>query len=309
MCIFVKPSVVLLGANGFVGSALSRELQDSFDVVPQTRRDFDVCDQKLLSQFLEKHEAKIVINATGKVAGIRGNIENPASLLISNINSSIAIMNVCHNLKIRNLIQFASACVYPLNEKTSARPEDLNKGEVEPTSRSYAMAKLLVIEATRAFNEEHNYNWKVIIPSNLYGPGDWETDSGGHVMSMLMARFIVARRCADNKVEVWGDGKSRRSFLHISDLASAVNFLLTSGSFVEDVINVSGDFEHEISDIAALIKKITDFSGDIFYDLTKPNGARRKKLDDSYLRGFGWSPKISLAQGLLEYKNLFERVI
>jgi GDP-L-fucose synthase len=300
--------VVVLGADGFVGSSLVRNLGNDFEVISHKRKNFDVTDEFKLSQFLHSANPNYVINATGKVAGVQGNLENPATLMHANLSSSLSIMKICHDLEIRNLIQFASACVYPVAFDQPSRPEDLNTGSIENTSSSYALAKLAIIEATQAYNREFGHNWVCIIPTNLFGPGDLYSGNKGHVISMLVDKFLLAKREELSEVQIWGDGKALRNFLYIDDLAMAVRHLLKVQLFNEPVINLSGEVELSIYDLAVLIKNITGFKGEIKLDTSKPSGAKRKLLDDSYFRSQGWRPTYSLERGLSDYINSFENV-
>ena len=298
--------VVLLGAAGFVGSGIIQELNLGYDLILQTSDQFDVCDQSILKQFLERSQADFVINCVGKVSGIQGNLDHPATLLMSNATSSTSVMQVCHQLGIQNLIQFASACVYPLDEIRALKPIDLNTGLIEQSSKSYAAAKLLTIEATSAFNQEFGYSWTTFIPTNLYGPGDVHAGTRGHVVSSLFSRFLAARENGDKEVVVWGDGLSLRNFLHINDLAKAVELRIRTESRVDDVINLAGKEEISIGELAKKIASITNYRGLVRFDFSKPNGARRKQLDDSYWRSLGWNPKIDLDAGLTNYLESFE---
>ena len=293
--------IALLGANGFVGGALSKFLAGSYELVGTSREFLDVCDTRKLHNFLKDVKPEVVLNATGEVSGIQGNIDKPASLLFSNLNSSSSVMNACINLEIRHLVHFSSACIYPLAVSSFAKPEHLNTGEIEVTSASYATAKLMTIQASKAVNEEYGFCWTNFVPTNLYGPGDWKSSSNGHVIAMLVDRFLKAVEVNDNVVEVWGDGQSLRNFLHVDDLASAINHYLIGDLDVKPVINLSGNEEFQILDIARFIAELCGFRGEIYFNQEKPNGARRKNLDDSYWRNGGWMPQKSLFHGLEEY--------
>jgi len=297
--------VLLLSPNGFVGSGVKRVLDSSHSLVTLCRDDLDFRDTENLTSQIRDIAPYTVINAAGVVAGIQGNIDNPVNLLMSNTEISTSVLRSCHEVNVPRYIQYVSACVYPLNESNLSRPEDLGTGPIEPTSMSYATAKILAIEAVRAYRKQHKRDWFSVIPTNLYGPGDWNQSSGGHVIAMLMQKFVFAKNNGSDKVTVWGDGKSRRSFLHIDDLAKATDFILRQPPGCEPLINVSGDQEITIKDLSLLIREVTEFDGDIIFDSTKPNGARRKQLDDSYLRGKGWRKSVTLELGLRDYLKHF----
>lgn len=301
----ISQTVLLLSPDGFVGSAIKRNLGSVTSVVTLSRKDFDFRDTKVLIARIRDIDPSVVINAAGRVAGIQGNIDHPVDLIMLNAEITTSVLRASHEVGVARLIQFASACVYPLNELTPSRPEDIGTGLIEQTSLSYATAKIFAIEAVRSYRKEFNHDWLTLIPTNLYGPGDWDHGSGGHVISMLMEKFIFARDQHSEAVSVWGDGKSTRNFLHVDDLASAVQFLVKQESNNESVINVSGDQEITIKDLAFLMRDIVGYDREVQFDESKPNGARRKQLDDSYLRAKGWRPSVALEVGLRDYLERF----
>ncbi len=216
--------ILLLGSEGFIGGAMKRVLEPLEDLRALTRADVDLTDYKMVAEILEEFKPRTVINAGGRVAGIQGNIDFPADLMLDNTEISISVLRACHERSIPMVIQFASACVYPLNDLHASKPDEIGTGKIEQTSASYAMAKIHAIEMVRAYRKQYQHDWYTFIPSNLYGPGDWNHGSGGHVAAMLMEKFITAKRDHKSSVEVWGDGHSKRNFLHVDDLADAVKF-------------------------------------------------------------------------------------
>lgn len=297
----ISQPVLLLSPDGFVGSAIKRGFNSSNFLTALSRQEVDFCDTYELTRQIREISPSCIINAAGSVAGIQGNIDHPVDLIMSNTEVTTSVLRAAHAVSVSKYIQFASACVYPLNESTPSRPEDLGTGPIEQTSLSYATAKILAIESVRAYRNQYKHDWVTIIPTNLYGPGDWDHGSGGHVISMLMEKFVVAKKDGIDSVTVWGDGNSRRSFLHIDDLAEATQFILKQSPDDQAVINISGDQEISIGNLAFLIREVTGFEGEVIFDSTKPNGARRKQLDDSHLRSKGWQPSVTLEAGLRGY--------
>lgn len=293
--------IVLLGSGGFIGSSIDRRFKGKRDFVSFNKNQLNVLNESKLISVLRETKPNLVINAVGKVGGIQGNLDSPAELMMVNVKTNLSIMNACHELRIKNLIQFASACIYPLNEERGLKESDLGTGLIEQSSKGYAQAKIFGLESYDAFNIQHGYNWRTIIPTNLYGAGDWHTDSGGHVIAMLASKFLNAKKNNHKTVEVWGDGRSLRNFLNIDDLSAAVDFYLNLRTPLASIINISGDEEISILELADIIKNIVGFEGEVIFDLSKPNGARRKLLDDSYFRSFGWKPRIKLKEGLRNY--------
>lgn len=293
--------ILVIGSSGLIGSSVLSTIRENYETVGLSRNDMDVLDTAALSDFIHDLKIDTVINAAGKVAGIQGNIDAPADLLIQNSLISNSVLQACHKNEVRNYIQFASACVYPINRSDFAKPEDIGTGAIEETSRSYAAAKILAIEAVIAFTRQYGYAWSTLIPSNVYGPGDWHSGKNGHVISMLTNRIVDAIQSDSSEIIIWGDGKSTRNFLHVNDLANAVNFLLSTPVKLPPVVNVNGYEENSILDITKLISELAGFGGEIRLDTTRPSGAKRKNLDDSFLRQIGWHPVVSTRDGLSDY--------
>jgi GDP-L-fucose synthase len=301
-----KPRILVFGADGFIGTAISKEFSNFDSYLGLTRKDLDVRDYSKVKKFIVDFAPTIVINATGKVAGIQGNIDSPVNLMRDNSENILSITKACHEMKIIKMIQFASACIYPLNEFSASKPEDLGTGIIEQTSKAYAISKIFGVELFDSYRRQFGYQWSTIIPTNLYGVGDWNTGTDGHVIAMLTKKFIKAKQNRLPQVEVWGDGKSYRSFLNVIDLAAATKFFVLNDMFSNQVTNLNGEKEVSIYDLAYLIKNVTEYSGEIVFDASKPNGARRKTLNDDSIRKLGWEPKISLSQGITEYVKELE---
>ena len=301
-----NPRILVFGADGFIGAAISKEFSTFDSYLGLTRRDLDVCDYSEVKKSITDFEPTIVINATGKVAGIQGNIDSPVNLMRDNSENILSITKACHELKILKMIQFASACIYPLNELSESKPEDLGTGVIEQTSKAYAISKIFGVELFDSYRRQFGYQWSTIIPTNLYGVGDWNAGTDGHVIAMLTKKFIEAKQNKLPQVEVWGDGKSQRSFINIIDLAAATKFFVTRDMFSHPITNLNGEKEVSIYDLAYLIKNATEYPGEIIFDASKPNGARRKSLNDDSIRKIGWEPKISLSQGITEYVKKLE---
>jgi GDP-L-fucose synthase len=301
-----KERILLFGADGFIGRAISKELLKYDTYLGLTRNDLDVCDYLKVKQAVMDFKPTVVINATGKVAGIQGNIDLPVSLMRDNSENILSITQACHELKIIKMIQFASACVYPLNESRPSKPDDLGTGPIERTSKSYATSKIFGIELFNSYRKQFGYKWSTIIPTNLYGKGDWNTDTDGHVIAMLSKKFLEARQKQLPQAQVWGDGRSLRNFLNIVDLADATRFFISKDMFDLEITNISGEKEVSIEELAFLIKQVAGYEGQLVFNKSKPTGARRKILNDDQIRMLGWNPKVSLSQGITEYVKELE---
>jgi GDP-L-fucose synthase len=293
--------IVLFGGSGLIGSSLKRVLSPKEVVIAPSRSELDLNDHRDVSHYLNAIKPDAVINAAGAVAGIQGNINHPSRLILDNADISINIIKACLKTNVTTYLQFASACVYPIQEFRPSVVADIGTGPIEGTSRSYAYAKILAIEAVSAVRNEYGLNWTTLIPSNIYGPFDWKHGNDGHLLSMLTSRFLEAKQNGATEVEVWGDGLSKRNLLHVEDLAQAVICLLDSPGEWDAVYNICGDEECTVREISEIVKQKSKFDGKLTFDNTRPNGARRKILDDTRIRALGWKPTINLDEGIEKY--------
>jgi GDP-L-fucose synthase len=292
--------IALLGPNGFIGSSLTREFKDSKDNIKSIDRDtVDIFDSSELTKLIFGRD--VLINCIGSVGGIAKNLAEPVALLEHNAMTSLAIIKAARNASVAHLVQFVSACVYPMNSSNPMRPSDLGKGAIEDSSRAYAAAKILSIENVRAHRRQFGFEWISILPTNIYGDADWNHGEDGHVIGMLVHKFAIAMRDELKEVIIWGDGTALRDFLNVEDLASATKYVIENKLYKEEIINIAGSGEISINDLAELLKSLCGFKGKLIFEKSKPSGAPRKLLDDGYLRGFGWKPKMSLEEGLSKY--------
>jgi GDP-L-fucose synthase len=304
-----RSNVLLLGSDGLIGSAILKNWNSNYSLKILTRKQFDLRDTERLKRELIESSIDSVINAAGKVSGIKGNIESPGKLFLENSEVTLSVMRACLDTRIQRLIQFASACIYPADFYGLSKESMIGSGQVEETSRGYAYSKLMTVEGTRAIRKEHGLLWTTLIPSNIYGEGDWFHGEDGHVISMLVRKFLLAKESQEAAVEVWGDGTAIRNFLHVDDLAKSVIQVINSDFFEHSEMNVSGDSETTVENLARIIAKHTQYPGKIFFNSQKPGGAKIKLLDDSIIRSMGWKPIILLEDGLRKYCQVFPRNI
>ena len=205
------------------------------------------------------------------------------------------------NLKIINL---GSSCIYPLNAKNPISEDSFMTGTLEPTNSPYALAKITAIEIGRSISSQYGHSILNLMPTNLYGPNDYFSKENSHVIPGLFYRMHNAKLSNDKLFEVWGSGKPLREFLHVEDLAYAIEFLLDKNLDI-DLLNVGSGYEISIKDLAEKIKKIIEFKGDILFDESRPDGNPRKLLDSSKINSHGWKSKISLDDGLMNTYSWF----
>lgn len=291
---------VLVLGKGLVGSSLSRRfsLNAELQTFSVSRSDFDFRDSIKLEKQISSLKPSVVIIAAGVVGGIERNLVEPYDLGSQNSVMLTNIVNVCLELKIENLINLVPACVYPANISRRMSPGDLWMGPMEKTSLAYSTAKLLGVVLIDAVRAQFGNRWISVIATNLYGNVNSCAPQKQHVIPALLAKFHEAKLSGAPQLSLLGDGTPVREFMHVDDLASAVEFILENQIYLDSVINVSGTDSCTIQELAGLIKTITCFNGEVSFDGMKKNGAASKLLDGSKLHQLGWAPKISLERGI-----------
>lgn len=290
--------IYVAGHSGLVGSALVRAIENTtHSWIGATRKELDLLDRKGVFDYLAKHRPDAVIIAAAKVGGILANKTYPVEFLSENLQIEANLIDGSHAAGIEKLLFLGSSCIYPKLAAQPLKEEYLLTGPLEESNEPYAIAKIAGLKLVEAYRRQHGRFWTSAMPTNLYGPGDNFSPEGSHVLPALIRRFHEAKVKGDGSVVVWGSGTPLREFLHVDDLASASLLLLEKfdGSVA---INVGSSQEISIAQLATLIAEVVKFNGEIIFDPSKPDGTPRKLLDNSKILALGWSPKISLADGI-----------
>lgn len=290
--------IYVAGHSGLVGSALVRAIEKTtHSWIGANRKELDLLDRKGVFDYLAKHRPDAVIIAAAKVGGILANKTYPVEFLSENLQIEANLIDGSHAAGIEKLLFLGSSCIYPKLAAQPLKEEYLLTGPLEESNEPYAIAKIAGLKLVEAYRRQHGRFWTSAMPTNLYGPGDNFSPEGSHVLPALIRRFHEAKVKGDDSVVVWGSGTPLREFLHVDDLARASLLLLEKfdGSVA---INVGSSQEISIAQLATLIAEVVKFNGEIIFDPSKPDGTPRKLLDNSKILALGWSPKISLADGI-----------
>lgn len=297
----MKPSdrVYVAGHNGLVGSALVRRLEDEgfSDLLLRRRAQLDLTDGKVVDRFFEEERPQYVFLAAARVGGIVANDTYPADFIRDNLRIQLNVIDAAHRYGTTKLLFLGSSCVYPKHAPQPMKEEHLLTGPLEPTNEPYAIAKIAGIKMCESYRRQYGSRFISVMPTNLYGPNDNFDLETSHVLPALIRRFHEAKQDGLPHVTLWGTGSPRREFLHVDDLADACVHLMRTYDG-NDLVNIGWGEDLEIRQLAALVRDVVGYEGDIQWDSSRPDGTPRKLLDTSRLTDFGWQPSIRLSDGL-----------
>lgn len=282
-----------------VGAAVVRQLSAvGFEnLLLKSRDDLDLMNQASVNQFFAEHHPEVVIFAAAKVGGIHANNSFPAEFLYQNLIMASNAVEAAWQHGTKRFLFLGSTCIYPRMAPQPIAESSLLTSQLEPTNEAYAIAKIAGLKLCQFYRRQFGVLFYSAMPTNLYGPGDNYHPDNGHVLPALIRRFHEAKELNADAVTIWGSGTPLREFLHVDDLASGILHLLQLPN-PPDLVNIGSGEEISIRGVAEMIKEIIGFHGRIINDLSKPDGAPRKLSDISLIRSTGWSPKISLRDGL-----------
>ena len=300
----------IAGHRGMVGGAITRLLSATgeTDIVTRTHAELDLTDQQAVRNFMQAERPDVVILAAAKVGGIYANNTYPAQFIYENLMIECNVIHQAFEAGVTKLLQLGSSCIYPKAVTQPMREHALLTGILEPTNEPYAVAKIAGIKLCESYNRQHDVDYRSVMPTNLYGPGDNFHLDNSHVMPALIRRFHEAVRDELDEVIIWGSGAPRREFLHVDDMAAASLFVLNLSKdiYSENTepmlshINVGTGTDISILELAQLVAQITGYRGKISIDPSKPDGTMRKLMDVGRLDKMGWRARIELEQGLVE---------
>lgn len=291
--------VYIAGHAGLVGSSLLRHLLGLGyeNIVTRTRGELDLTDSVAVNRFFSQERPEYVFLAAGKVGGILANSTYPAEFIRDNLLIQINILEAAYRSDSRKVLVLGSSCIYPKFAPQPIREDALLTGDLEPTNQWYAVAKIAGIKTAQAYRRQYGCNFICAMPTNLYGPGDNFDLDASHVLPALMRKFHDAKSSGASSVVVWGTGTPRRELLYVDDLADALCFLMEHWDS-EEIINVGTGEDMTILELAALVRDVVGYRGEIVLDASKPDGTPRKLLDVSRLFQLGWRPNTRLRQGV-----------
>ena len=302
----------LAGHRGMVGAAILRRLEarraagENLTLLTRTHAELDLTDQAATRAFLQAERPDVVILAAARVGGIVANNSYPADFIRDNLMIAANVIHEAHAAGVTRLLQLGSSCIYPRLAPQPMAEDALLTGTLEPTNEPYAIAKIAAIKLCESYNRQHGTDYRSVMPTNLYGPGDNFHPENSHVLPALIRRFHEATEAGAETVTIWGTGTPRREFLHVDDMAEASLFVLDLPKPDYDAntqpmlshINVGTGSDVSIAELAQMVADTTGFRGRLTFDTTKPDGTPRKLMDVSRLTAMGWTARIPLAEGI-----------
>ncbi|MFD2112998.1 GDP-L-fucose synthase [Thiorhodococcus fuscus] len=300
--------IYLAGHRGMVGSAIHRRLEqtDGVDVLTRTHAELDLTNQAAVDDFFATERPDHVILAAAKVGGIWANNRYPADFIYQNLMMEANVIHAAYRSGVKRLLLLGSSCIYPRLAPQPMAEEALLTGTLEPTNEPYAIAKIAGIKLCESYNRQYGTDFRSVMPTNLYGPGDNFDLEHSHVIPALMRKLHEAKERQATSVAIWGTGTPRREFLHVDDMAEAC--LHVMGLPLETIqahtqpmlshINIGAGTDISIRELAETLADIIGFAGELTFDTSKPDGTPQKLMDVSRLRSLGWQARTGLREGL-----------
>lgn len=299
--------VYVAGHRGMVGSALMRRLsREDCTVLIADRSSVDLVRQDQVLAFFREQRPQAVFMAAAKVGGIVANAASPADFLYDNLMIAANVTRAAYEMNVEKMIFLGSSCIYPKYAAQPIEEASLLTGPLEPTNEWYAIAKIAGIKLAQSYRRQFGCDFISAMPTNLYGPGDNFDLETSHVIPALIRKAHEAKESGAPHLNVWGSGTPRREFLHADDCADALVHIMKIYSDDEH-INVGSGEDMTIADLARLVAQVVGYSGDIRYDVSKPDGTPRKLMSGAKLATLGWQPRISLREGLAATYHAFQK--
>ena len=292
--------IFITGGSGMVGKNLVEFFKGKgLHVLYPTSKKINLLDKEVLRKYILKNKPDMIIHCAGKVGGIQANIAHPLRFLFENTQIGLNIIMSSYEAGIKKFINMSSSCMYPINTQNPLGEELILKGELEPTNEGYAIAKITSTRLCEYINKENNnFQYKTIIPCNLYGRYDKFDPKHSHMIPAVIKKIHEAKINNQDTLDIWGDGQARREFMYVEDLADFVWYAIERFDKMPQNINLGLGHDYSINKYYKAIAEVIGYRGKFTHDLSKPVGVKQKLIDDSKLQQFGWKYKTSLKDGV-----------
>ena len=292
--------LLLTGANGLVGHSIVEHLKKSqYELLMPSHQELDLLDAGAVVAYLKKEQPDCIIHAAGKVGGIAANCKAPMEFLLTNMDMGRNLIYGAYQAGIKRFLNLGSSCMYPRNHETPLTEDMVLKGELEPTNEGYALAKVICARLCEYISREHpEYEYKTLIPCNLYGRWDKFQTENAHMIPAVIHKLHLAKEQGQKTVEIWGSGQARREFMYSADLADCIGYCLDHFDTLPTYLNVGLGMDYTVDEYYTTIATVVGYTGEFIHDLSKPEGMKRKLTDVTRLRDFGWRAKTPLEAGI-----------
>lgn len=295
-----KTKILLTGGNGMVGrNILEHKTIGEFNVLAPSSRDLNLSDYNAVKDYLSIHQPDLIIHAAGRVGGIQANMREPVSFLLDNLDIGRNVVVAAHQAGIERLINLGSSCMYPRNHPEPLCEELVLKGELEPTNEGYALAKIVTARLCEyIMREDSRYQYKTLIPCNLYGRHDKFDPVHSHLLPAIIHKVHQAKVNSQHIVEIWGDGTARREFMYAGDLADAVLRAINNFETLPTYMNIGLGHDFTINEYYQAAAEVMGYTGSFVHDISKPVGMARKLVSINRQQAWGWSAQSDLRTGV-----------
>lgn len=305
-----KLRVLLTGGSGMVGkNFLDYATDECWEVLSPVRKELDLCDYSSTLAYLQTCRPDIILHAAGKVGGIHANLREPMNFLLENLDMGRNLVWAARQAGVRRFLNLGSSCMYPRNHEEPLCEAQVLAGELEPTNEGYALAKIVTSRlCTYISREDDDYQYKTLIPCNLYGRYDKFNPTDSHLIPAIIHKVHEAKKSGTKTVEIWGDGMARREFMYAGDLAHALVRAVKQFDTLPALMNIGLGFDYTINQYYEAVAQIINYEGQFTHDLSKPVGMARKLVNVDRMINWGWQPRYSLHEGIAMTYSYYRKV-
>ena len=300
--------IYITSKNGLVGKNLIvHNKASNYEIIATSHNELDLTDYIAVENYLVINKPDLIIHCAGLVGGIQANIKAPYDFFTENATMGINIIRAAKKIGIRKFLNLSSSCAYPRNYPSPLKEEFVLQGELEPTNEGYALAKLAILRMCEYLSTQSNgnYQYKTLIPCNLYGKYDKFSPKNSHMIPAVIRKIHEAKVANRDSVDLWGDGLSRREFMYAEDFADAVYFAIDNFDRIPPKVNIGLGYDYSVEEYYKAIAEVIGWQGSFVKDPTKPSGMKQKLVDNTLIKSLGWEAKHSLKDGIAKTYHYF----
>lgn len=299
--------ILITGSAGMVGKNIIEDQRfQKFELLTPNRLELDLFNYESVFSYINKNKPDFIIHLAGRVGGIQANMKNPVEFLVENLDINRNIITAAFKANVKNLLNFGSSCMYPRDAKNPLTEDLILKGELEPTNEGYALAKITAQRlCSYITKQDHSFNYKTILPCNLYGRHDKFSPEHSHLVPAVIRKLHLAKINNESSVEIWGDGTARREFMYSADVADCVYKAVSDFKTMPDVVNCGIGIDYSVNEYYAAAAEVIGYKGSFTHDLTKPVGMKQKLVSTDLAKTWGWQSKTSLTEGMTKTYQFF----